>query len=107
MFIKFKQYLIDHWPKIRSILYRFGRTAFATAIAETLYLACGQVVAGFDAVTCFIALRSKWSDPKEAITLLSVAFASGFLVALSKALRDKFGTDSRGDVNTFNKILPV
>ena len=107
MFAKFKQYLIDHWPTIRAILYRFVRGAFATAIAETLYLACGQAVAGFDAITCFFALRSKWSDPKEAMTLLSVAFVSGFIVALGKAIREKYGLDDQGSATTLAKVLPV
>jgi hypothetical protein len=107
MFKKAKQYLVDHWPTIRSILYRFFRGAFATAAAETLYIACGQAIAGFDAVACFISLRAKWTDPKEAMTLLAVAFTSGFIVALGKAIREKYGLDEQGNTNTLSRVLPV
>lgn len=98
----------ENWPAIRSWLYRFFRGAFATAASETVFLACNQLIDKFDILQCYVVLKDKWSDPKQAGIMLSVAFASGFVVALGKALRDSFGGASRGTEPTLlEKVSPI
>ena len=55
---------------IRVIIWRFVRGAVASAIAQT------------------VVIQIDWTNPDLAVRTLIAAFVSGFLLALSKALRN-------------------
>jgi hypothetical protein len=102
-----KKKFTEKWPEIRSWLYRWIRGSFATAVAMTVYSTCGQLIQDFDILTCAVSIRDKWTEPRIAMIAISTVFLSGFLLALGKAIRDEFGTDKRGEPNTFNKVSPL
>lgn len=103
-----KQKLQEKWPFIRSWLYRWIRGAFSVALADTLFLACKQGTDTFNALQCALNFQEQWTDPQKAATTLSIAFVSGFLLALGKAIRDQFGDLSRKDSpSLLDRVLPL
>ncbi len=86
---KIKEWFSTRWPEIRSIIWRFVRGAFAAAVAQTVLLVCGTTLDNLDLLQCAIAIRTKWEDPKIAMQIISISLASGFLLALGKAIRDE------------------
>lgn len=93
------------WPTIRSAAWRLVRTAVATAFAETIVFACGGPVnALIDGLTCYDSIKAKWSDPALAAQSIGIAFVAGFLVALSKVIREKYGDPDRSK-GIINKLF--
>ena len=95
----------NNWPTYRSMLWRLLRTSVATAFAETMYFACGDLFSQGQVVECAVNAYNQWSDPKTAAQGLAVAFVSGLLVALSKGIRNTWGRkdESKGLIHK----LPV
>lgn len=78
------------FPEVYRILYRGLRGAVAAGIAQALLL------------------QPDWSDPKQAITTLFVAFLAGAIPALAMwgrdILDDMFGYDEK---SLIQKIMPL
>ena len=69
--------MINNYPVWKTWIWRLVRGAVATAAAQTL------------------ATQVDWSNPQIAEKTLAVSFVTGFLMALSLAIRDQFGGDNK------------
>lgn len=58
-------------------VWRFVRTAFSTALAQTL------------------VIQVNWTEPQVAFRTLVVSLISGFFTALALAVRDQFGREDK------------
>lgn len=65
-----------NYSKVLKIMWRFIRTSVATAAAFALLFPVD------------------WNDPNDALRKMSVAFVSGFTVALGKTIRNKYGKEN-------------
>jgi len=75
------------WNENAPIIWRFIRGSFSAAVGSVF--------------TQTYLLGLDWTKPKQAVQTVLVALVSGFLLALSKAIRDKYGTQ----YNLVNKLL--
>ena len=75
------------WNDNAPIVWRFVRGSFASAAGSVF--------------TQSYLLGLDWTKPKQAAQTIAVALISGFLLALSKAIRDKYGTQ----YNLVNKLF--
>ncbi|MDQ3098902.1 MAG: hypothetical protein M3Q44_04090 [bacterium] len=75
-----------NYPLWKKVLWRLVRTALATAIAGTF------------------ALKPDWSEPEQAISILTMTFLSGFIVAIGMGIRDIASSE---DKSSLWQKLPV
>lgn len=78
------------FPEWAKILYRGIRAAIAAGLAQT------------------IVLKPDWTNPKETLTTLGIAFATGFTVSFGMWLRDKADEwfEWKPD-GLFQRLLPI
>lgn len=100
---KIKAWYSNNWPTIRSMLWRLLRGSVATAISQTVILACGSET--LDPMTCYTTAVRLWSTPEAAGRAIAVSLAAGFLLALSVGIRDSFG--NRNESKGFINKLPI
>lgn len=93
---------MDNYPKWKSWLWRLIRGAVATALGQTVILACGAET--FNLIACYTNVVTKWGNLETAMVMISASFASGFLMALGLAVRDLV---SGGDKSARIQKLPL
>ena len=85
---------MNDYPKWKSWLWRLLRGAVATALGQTVIIACG--VQTFDIIACYTNIIAKWGNLETAVAMIGAAFVSGFLMALGLAIRDLVSGGDKG-----------